>query len=193
MKDEISKNSSGRIYEKLIEFWTNDTTREEEKSNKILETKKIWLKNYEENYGKEPVKERSKTQKRKTNASNRQSSRSRSRSRSRTRKTYAEAVKTGTGRPRVGFYDQRDNNEFQNQNRRRGPQRRRNIRRQGIQTQHEVQPQQQPIQNQPKRRNIRDNRVGNRNFEEQPSHTDSFLGYGTMRKKRKKQGRNQKL
>ena len=50
MKDEISKRSSGRIFEKLLEFWNNDTAREEEKSNRILETKNIWLKNYEEKY-----------------------------------------------------------------------------------------------------------------------------------------------
>ena len=63
MKDEISKRSSGRIYEKLVEFWYNDTAREEKKSNRILETNNIWLKNNEEKYGQEPVKDKPKTQK----------------------------------------------------------------------------------------------------------------------------------
>ena len=56
MKEEINKKSTGKIKEKLLQFWTNEVKREEEKSRRILDTKKAWLDEYERNYGKQPVK-----------------------------------------------------------------------------------------------------------------------------------------
>lgn len=58
MMDEINQRSTGKIREKLTELWTQEVTREEEKSKRILDTKTTWLQQYEENYGNEPAKPR---------------------------------------------------------------------------------------------------------------------------------------
>ncbi|VDI57593.1 Hypothetical predicted protein [Mytilus galloprovincialis] len=52
----MKKRSSGKIQEKLLELWQADTQREQEKSERILESKNEWFDKYEENYGNEPVK-----------------------------------------------------------------------------------------------------------------------------------------
>ncbi|CAG2246104.1 unnamed protein product [Mytilus edulis] len=101
IQDEMKKRSSGKIQEKLLELWQADTQREQEKSERILESKNEWFDKYEENYGNEPVKsispKKRKVDKSTGNKNNtRRQSFPRSRSRSRSvinKKSYASVVK----------------------------------------------------------------------------------------------------
>jgi hypothetical protein len=52
----INRECNGRIREKLLDLWRQDTKREEEKSHDVLQSKIAWLLNYESKYGTEETK-----------------------------------------------------------------------------------------------------------------------------------------
>jgi hypothetical protein len=56
MEIKITEQTTTETKDKLLNLWKSDISREVAKSEQILETKRKWLEDYEQNYGNEKIK-----------------------------------------------------------------------------------------------------------------------------------------